>query len=160
MENPKRILIWQKGKLKILWTGKKKGYAVFAATDIRKGDFISEYKGKIIPYEDSDTTNQTYNISTMLDIQMKDGVKYAIDGLRRNNKSGTFFKDFENVASYLNHEYYNPTCMLKYIDDKPCLVAREDIPAEMELSWCYNCPGGKRPDFYYNGKYVKVKLTN
>lgn len=60
------------------------GLGLFAVTEIKKGQFVAEYRGKRIPASEADTLNNKY----LFDLNSR----WTIDGADRRN-----------VARYINH---------------------------------------------------------
>jgi len=137
------------GKIKIIWTGRKKGYCGFANEPIDEFEDVAEYMGERISIQDGRKRNKAYAAkgisSTMVDLPDNGGI--SIDGQMKNKDEE--FAPFENAAAYLNHSLYNPTCKLQWKNGKAMIVALKNIPKNFQLTWCYNIPKKEQPDFYH-----------
>ncbi|MBI3671776.1 SET domain-containing protein [Candidatus Azambacteria bacterium] len=105
----------------------RSGLGLFAEDDIKKGDFIIEYTGKIISHDEANEKGGKY----LFEINSK----RTIDGSGRENK-----------ARYINHSC-RPNCEVEIKKDRVFVYAKKKIKAGEELSYDY----GKE----YFDEYIK-----
>jgi hypothetical protein len=125
-----------------------KGKGVVATRDILKGQIILEYRGQTLPLNEAEAREDDYDEigwpPALVVLEMdkaKDIV--CIDPYRKPDgtyyDNGTGYGQALHVA--LNHSMYIPNISLekKIIRDitRAFLVAKEDIPAGVELLWNY-----------------------
>ncbi|XP_067307424.1 uncharacterized protein [Pseudorasbora parva] len=110
-----------------------KGRGVFATELIFKGDFVVEYRGKLLSQQQAELQTIEYNESAkvfLFDFQWKSKT-WCIDACDEDSSLGRL----------VNDEHRRPNCKMKTIkvNEKPhlCLFAIRDITAGEELNYNY-----------------------
>ena len=95
----------------------KSGLGVFSNEAIKKGKFILEYSGELIPNEEADRRGGRYlfNINS----------RWTVDG-----------RKLENLSRYLNHSC-RPNCEVKTRGKKILIYSYKNIKAGDELTYDY-----------------------
>ncbi|XP_035989894.1 N-lysine methyltransferase KMT5A-A-like, partial [Fundulus heteroclitus] len=121
------------GRLEVKFINHYKGRGVFATTPFKKGDFVVEYRGELINYEESQRRRRLYHSACavfMFDFLWQERW-WCIDASREDNSLGRL----------VNDDHKNPSCTMKKIlvDGKPhlCLFAVKDINPGEEITYNY-----------------------
>ncbi|XP_013889439.1 N-lysine methyltransferase SETD8-A [Austrofundulus limnaeus] len=119
--------------LKIKFINSFKGRGVFATVNFQKGDFVVEYRGELIHYEESQRRRRIYHHKAavfMFDFYWNDK-QWCIDASLEDGSFGRL----------VNDEHINPNCKMKKItvNAKPhlCLFALRDINPGEEITYNY-----------------------
>ncbi|KAM9443574.1 uncharacterized protein Hap1MRO34_024808 isoform 2-T2 [Clarias gariepinus] len=120
-------------KLDVKYISPEKGRGVFALASFSRGDFVAEYRGEMIDFNESQRRRRIYHDKCavfMFDFKWK-GKTWCIDAAKEDGSFGRLVNDDDK----------HPNCNMKKIevDGKPhlCLFAVTDIKEGDEITYDY-----------------------
>ncbi|GMI23146.1 hypothetical protein TeGR_g4039 [Tetraparma gracilis] len=125
-------------ELAVKWAGEKKGWGVFAAEDIYKGEFVVAYAGEVLDREEMERRERERSGKGVVDTYLMQVTKeWSIDGT-----------SVGNVSRLVNHSC-DPNLVHRKVDaGNKCptvaFFANGDIAKGTELTWSYTNRGDKK----------------
>lgn len=130
------------------------GYGLFAGQDLKKGDFINEYRGEIISRGESDRRGAIYSLAGQ-EYLFSLNLDQEVDANTFGNKA----RFMNNSSKEENINVFGST-MLCSGQHRIGLYAKRDIKAGEELLYNYAYPEAVREQFWERGeKSSKLKAT-